>query len=313
MSWSLALVVGAAWAMPPALLGPDGPTWFGTVVPSDRDVLPGGPDSVVVDPRSGLLSIVERDHPGVVREWDGRRWTVEGGGVDRSWPPRDGFVYDLTDDGQLTSATTSTGVRRRYLYDDDGRLAGVLWPDGGSLAVRYDEDGRVRRIDGPGNARRTFRWGAQGDLAVRDSLGRLTRVRPVAGGDLGAYAWEVADSAGRVVRTWFADAEGERATAWQDPRGRITRVIRESGQLEVQGPTGAVWRVVMDDTGRPASVTDPLGAVWRWERGADGRVRRALDPTGRVTVWDRSKDGDIRGVERSGQVTRIERDEQGRV
>lgn len=313
MRWPLALFAGAALALPPALLGPDGPTWFGPVPPASRAALDGGPVAVVVDPRTGQLSVVERDRPGLTREWDGRRWAVGGGGVDAEWPPRDGFHYELEDDGRLLSATSSAGVRRRYLYDDAGRLTGVLWPDGGRLVVRYDEDGRVRRIDGPGNLSRGYRWGAQGDLEVRDALGRLTRVRPVAGGDLGESAWELSDAAGRVVRTWFGDAAGTQPTAWQDPRGRITRIVREEGQLEVQGPTGASWRIVFDDTGLPASATDPLGSLWRWERGPSGRVRRLIDPTGRVTVWDRRADGEIRAVERSGQVLRIERDGGGRV
>ena len=313
MRWPLALIACSAWALPPALLGPDGPTWFGTVLPDARTGLDGRPIAVVVDPRSGALSVVERDGPGVTREWDGGRWTVDGGGVDAEWPPRDGFSYELEEDGQLLSATTLAGVRRRYLYDADGRLDGVLWPDGGRLAVRYHEDGRVQQIEGPGNARLTFQWGAQRALAVRDGLGRLTRARPVAGGDLGATAWEVSDSAGRVVRTWFADADASVPTAWQDPRGRITRVLWDEDLIEVRGPAGGSWRVVLDDTARPASVTDPLGSVWRWERGGDGRVRRLVDPTGRITVWERRADGAIRGVERSGQVVRIERDATGRI
>lgn len=313
MGWPIALIACTAWALPPALLGPDGPTWFGSVLPGSRTATDGRPHAVVVDPRSGMLSVVERDRPGVIREWDGRRWAVQGGGVDEKWPPRDGFTYELEEDGQLVSATTDAGVRRRYLYDAQGRLQGVLWPDGGRLSVSYFDDGRVRQIDGPGNARMSFQWGAQQDLAVRDALGRLTRVRPVAGGDLGASAWEVADSAGRVVRTWFRDDEATEVIAWQDPRGRISRVVREEDQIQVQGATGGAWRVVLDDTGRPAAVTDPLGNVWRWERGGDGRVRRLVDPTGRVTVWDRRADGAVRGVERSGQVLRIERNEDGRV
>jgi YD repeat-containing protein len=311
--WPIALIACAAWALPPALLGPDGPAWFGTVPPGQAAEGDGRPVAVVVDPRSGMLSVVERDAPGLEREWDGRRWAVDGGGVDADWPPRDGFSYELDEDGLLVSATSRAGVRRRYLYDADGRLVGILWQDGGRLAVRYAEDGRVRRIDGPGNARRSYQWGAQGDVAVRDALGRLTRVRPVAGGDLGAVAWEVGDAAGRVVRTWFRDAAATETVAWQDPRGRITRVIREEDQLEVLGPTGEVWRVVLDDTGRPGSVSDPLGGVWRWERGASGRVRRVVDATGRITVWDRDAEGRIRGVERSGQVTRIERDTLGHI
>ncbi len=312
----IAVLSGVAAALPPALLGPDGPLWVGTVVPGEAvasAVALGRPVAVVIDPATGALHLEERDGDRVRRAWDGARWTVEGGGIDEAWPPREGFRYDLDDEGVLVSAHGSDGSRRRYLYEE-GRLVGILWQDGGRMVVAYDAQGRVARIDGPGTARVAVDWSASGGLSIRDALGRVSRVRPVSPGDLGAEAWEVDDGAGRVVRTWFAGEGASRTvSAWQDPRGRTTRVRREGGALTVTVGGGAVWRIEADADRQPLAVVDPLGARWTWERDDYGRVARVVDPTGRITVWRRDGAGRVVAVERAGQVTRIGRDGAGRV
>ena len=34
---------------------------------------------VVVDPGTGRVNVDKEDAPGLIRSWDGRRWTVNGG------------------------------------------------------------------------------------------------------------------------------------------------------------------------------------------------------------------------------------------
>jgi YD repeat-containing protein len=309
-----ALLAGWAWALPPALLGPEGPTWFGTVIPGEAASGAGRPQALVVDVQTGALHLEERDNDQVVREWAGRRWTVGGGGVDEAWPPRDGFRYELDSDGRLVSSTGGDGAWRRYVYDDADRLTGVLWPDGERLRVRYDAEGRVSAIDGPGRARLAMNWRPGGAVEARDGLGRVTRVRPVPGGDLGDTAWEVVDAAGRVVRTWYrGEGPQRRVAAWQDPRGLVTRVVKGDDGLLILGATGAQWRVGLSPEGRPTSVVDPIGGLHAWRRDKYGRVVRIVDESGRVVVWRRDADGHIVTVERSGQITRLGRDGQGRV
>ena len=120
MFWFL---VGAAFALPPALLGPDGPMWVGP--------LPPGPDSslvVVVDPDTGVLHVDERERDGRIRSWATDHWEIDGVALDPE-EPESGHRFD---DGRLVGADTSFGERRKVQYDDDGRISALVWGSGGN-------------------------------------------------------------------------------------------------------------------------------------------------------------------------------------
>ena len=107
------LLIGQALALPSPLIGPDGPLWFGPLPPGSEASVGNSPRStVVVHPISGRLQVESVDAPGLVRLWDGRRWTVNGGSIDENWPPRDQLSYEMID-GELVAATGISGVRER--------------------------------------------------------------------------------------------------------------------------------------------------------------------------------------------------------
>ena len=60
----IAWFIGAALALPPALLGADGPMWVGTVPPDA-----GLPVVAVVDPQSGALIVESTGRDGRLLRW----------------------------------------------------------------------------------------------------------------------------------------------------------------------------------------------------------------------------------------------------
>jgi YD repeat-containing protein len=302
----LALLVGAALALPPAVLGPDGPLWIGPMPPvSGQDG--GGEARVVVAPLTGELWVEEQLPGGALRAWTGSRWTLNGAPLtEEAKAPGHRF-----EDGRLVAAPGAHGATQAYAYDEAGRLRSIRWPNGATLRVQYGEDGRVVSTSGPGPAIWRFTWGEA--LVVRDPLGRSLSIRVEDADD--ARVLTVKDALGRTIRSRYAlDPAGDwRLTGWQDPRGLNTRIRRRPQHLEVQDPAGRIWRVKTDAAGRVVRVTMPAGQRWVWQRDEAGRVRRIDDPAGRITRWERDEQGLVVAITRGGHQTRYRRDEAGRV
>jgi hypothetical protein len=95
----------------------------------------------------------------------------------------------------------------------------------------------VEELNGPGPERVRFEWDET--LRVKDLLGRELELRPISAGSLGDRAWEVEDDLGRVARTWVLETDdGDRISAWQDPRGFTTRLDWDEDGVEVTGAGG---------------------------------------------------------------------------
>lgn len=299
------LLAGPAEALPAgaALLGPDGPTYVGTLPPS-----PGRLVTAVIDPRDGRLLVEERlsEH---TLSWDGAAWSLDEQPLPAEPDPR--FVFD---EGRLVSLRSPDGLAHRLRYDEGGRLVGLEWPDATAIAVRYDERGRVRELRGPGSLLSRATWALEadsGEVEFQDSLGRSLRVRRIEAGDLGAQGQEVEDALGRVARLW-TDAQGA-VSAWQDPRGGLTRVSQEPGRLRVERAAGLRWEVEVDSARRPLASIGPGGERWRWERDVAGRVVRIVDGAGRTTLWTRDTQERVIGCSTGGRLWRIGRDSAGRI
>ncbi len=314
----IALVLGlAAMARPLPLLGPDGPLWIGPLPPQTVAARPWGAGGwarpvVAVDPVDGHLWVQEWDAADLERTWQGGAWTYNGLPLTERWPPPERLRLDREGERLYSVATAALG-RRRFLYDDAGRLTAVIWGDGSRLDVAYDDAGRVTALSGPGMERLDLIWGS--GLVVRDILGRQLTVSPVASGERGDFALEVRDGAGRVARTWYRTAAGgERTIAgWSDPRGLHTRITRDDGEVGVEAPGGARWRLRVDGQDRVQALTMPSGARWRWARDDAGRVVQVTDPMGGSERWERDTEGEITQVVRGGQFTHLRRDPSGRV
>lgn len=309
----LRLLLGAALAAPAPLLGPDGVTWVGPLPPVERDGRARSRGSVVtVDPETGALWVEEQDAPAVRRVWDGRRWTVDGGGIDATWPPREGFSLLLGRDGRLQASTAWRGTQRRYRYDAEGRLAGIEWGDGSRLDVRYDGAGRVVETRGPGTRVARYVWSEDGLEVDRTPGGRLS-VRAVEAGGVGQRAVEVTDGAGRVARTWWDRTGGRsRVVAWEGPRGLRATVDLGEGRRTVAAG-GRTWVARTDADDRVLSLTTPSGGEWTWTWDAAGRATALRDPTGRTARWERDAAGRVTEVAEGGRAHTLERDAAGRV
>ena len=308
----ISLLVGAALAVPAPLLGPDGPTWVGPLPPVSVDGAASPRGSVVtVDPVTGALWVEEDDAPGVRRVWDGRRWTVDGGGVDAAWPRRAGFTLELDPAGALTRSTSSSGLDRRYRYDASGRLTGIRWADGGRLDVRYDDAGRVVETRGPGVEVARLTWGKE--LRIDRTPGGPLRVRPLDAGVRGGRGVEVADGAGRIARTWYdTEAGRERVVAWEGPRGARTTIDRDGDRLTILAG-GRSWILHTDADDRPTELTMPSGGTWSWTWSESGAAIGSRDPTGRVERWSRDASGRVIAIARGGREMRVVRDPAGRI
>jgi len=298
MLWAL---VGVAFALPPALLGPEGPMWVGPLPPAH-----GAPLVVVVDPQSGALEVEATERDGRIRRWTADGWKIDGALIDPE-TPNEGHRMD---GDKLVKAEALFGASQQFQYDEEGRLNGLVWANGGRLTVRYDDAGRVRELIGPGTQRLGLRW--SDGLRISDSRGRATQVS-VLQTDLNR-AVTVTDPLGRsVVSRYRQREEGWRLTGWTDQRGLETRIGEYAGRMDVTAPGGRVFRMEVDPNGVVASVTEPGGQQWRWERDDEGRVSRMFDPAGRVTRIEYSGAGHPVVVAPSGRINRLHRDGQGRI
>ena len=243
MLWFL---VGAAVALPPALLGPDGPMWVGPLPPG-----PGAPIVVVVDPDTGVLHVEERERDGRLRAWEGDHWEIDGVPLD----PEEPVAGHRFDDGRLIGADAFFGARRKVQYDDDGRISTLVWGSGGTMTFGYDEEGRVTGITGPGLDRLGLKWGD--DLSVTDGLGRTRRIDTEVTEE--SKTIRVTDALGRVVYTQYRLVEDVwRLTGWTDPRGLQTRVGRYPDRVDVTAPGGRVFRLTVDDQKQPSILAMPV-------------------------------------------------------
>lgn len=297
ISW----LIGAALALPPALLGSDGPTWVGTLPPAS-----GASVVAVVDPNDGGLVVEARDGEGRMLRWQGGSWQLDGEALDSETPA----TGHRMDGSQLVSSTTGLGASVQYLYDNQGRLSGLSWPNGAQMTVRYEDDGRVREMVGPGTRRTRLTW-ANG-LRWVDALGRVSRVSTEDTGPVRTVT--VTDALGRTVVSKYRQRDDEWVlTGWTDPRGLETRIGRYGERMDVTAPVGRVYRMEVDEAGRVKAVTMPGGQRWRWKRDESGVLHRMVDPAGRVTRIERDASGRVLSVSPSGRVKRVHRDGSGLV
>lgn len=290
------LLLQAALAAAPPLLGPNGVEWLGPLPP-------GSDVSVTVDPDSARLYVDEWDEEGI-RTWDGQRWTRAGEPVTaRLEDPNLRF----SSSGRLRSATDAAGVTRSYGYTAEGRLDQIRWPDGRSVDIRYDDRGRVDEIRGPGGARERYRW-SDGLTVDRTPGGRLIR-RPINPGGSAQRAFSVRDGAGREVRSFYAEG---RLVAWEDPRGLRTVLEREEDRLRVLLPTGTSWVLRFGEEQRLTKLVGPRGGEWRWTWGEHGPAS-LRDPTGRMFRTEFDEGGQIAARVLGGRRVTVTRDGAGRV
>ncbi len=298
MFWFL---LGAALALPPAILGSNGPIWVGTLPPTEGRGL-----VAVVNPHTGDLVLEATERDGRLRRWAKGEWTLDGLSLDPEKPS----LGHRMNGAVLVSAVTNLGARHQFQYDEDGRLSAVLWANGAHMRVGYDRDGRVREVNGPGTQRVSLKW-ANG-LRWTDGLGQAHQLRTSIAGPVKKVS--LTDPVGRVVLSHYRKRDGEwEMSGWTDPRGLETRIGRYGGRLEVTAPGGRVYRVEVARDGLVAAVNMPAGHRWRWERGVDGLVSRMFDPAGRVTRLERDDAGRVVLVAPSGRVKRLVRDGKGRV
>ena len=109
----LALLLGAAVALPPTFLGPDGPMLLGPAVPG---ALGKGDAVAVVDHLSGRLWLELPLASGERAVWDGASWSlpeqVEGA------PP----LVDLDEGQRLVGVQVGADARFQLRYDDTGGI-----------------------------------------------------------------------------------------------------------------------------------------------------------------------------------------------
>ena len=304
----LLALLGVALALPPAVLGPEGPMWVGPLRPtaSASGTVGAGP-FVVVDPGTGALWVEERLSSGSRRTWERGAWYLDGEAMTAAREVS-GHRWEET---RLVSAPGAHGARVTFRYDKKGRLVGIGWPNGAALKVGYSDAGRVASLSGPGPGLWRLNW--EKGLSVRDPLGRSLTVQTEEGD--GRRTVTVRDALGRTVRSRYEAIPGGewRLAGWQDPRGLHARISHGDGKLEVKDAAGRAWRVRLDDKKRVVQVTQPAGQRWVWHRDDLGRVKRQDDPAGRITRWERDDAGRVVGVVRGGHHTRYRRDDAGRV
>ena len=295
------LLVGAALALPPALLGASGPHWVGTLPPeADASLV------AVVDPTTGVLVVEARERDGRTRTWDGTQWLLDGDELNSEEPARGHRMAG----GSLVSADAAFGTKHQFTYDEQGRLNSIAWSNGARMAVRFDDSGRVQEINGPATRQISLNW-ANG-LRTTDAFGLSTHVRTEDTGPVRKVS--VTDVLGRtVISRYRRRDEGWVLTGWSDPRGLETRIGRYGGRMDVTAPAGRVYRMEVDDAGVVSSVTMPGGQKWRWERSEEGVLKRMFDPAGRVTRIERDGEGRILTVSPSGRVKRVQRNKKGEV
>ncbi|MFT5682647.1 MAG: YD repeat-containing protein [Myxococcota bacterium] len=307
----LIALLGAAFALPPAYLSPDGPAWLGPLPPRQLGgALRGAPWTdaiVVVSPLDGSLWIQEQDLAGQTRVWSGGEWTVDGVRIASDWPPGDAVGYQLVD-GALWGVS-SVGGSERLRYDGDGRITMITWADGSRMEVDYDVLGRVASIVGPGLSRWRLDWGSS--LRAQDALGHLTTFHWRTGPE--GQILEVQDPLGRSARTFYSDDPEPQLLGWEDPRGLQTRIQHTDSLLTVADGVGKQWRIGVDAQRRPTSVELPGGRRWTWERDAGGLLTRMQDPSGRTVRWEREGRGFITAISDGGSPLRLSRDPAGRV
>ncbi|MEC8191762.1 MAG: hypothetical protein VX944_09995 [Myxococcota bacterium] len=297
----IAWFIGAALALPPALLGADGPMWVGTVPPDA-----GLPVVAVVDPQSGALIVESTGRDGRLLRWDGSVWTLDGAALDPETPAAGHRVNG----GQLMASETLLGSGTQYDYDEEGRLVGFRWGNGEQLTVRYESDGRVAEMIGPGTRRMQLGW--TNGLRWTDALGRTVQRTQTDTGPVRTVT--VSDALGRQVITRYRKRDdGWALTGWTDPRGLETRVGRYGDRMDVTAPGGRVYRMEVDEASNVHAVVMPGGQRWRWERDEAGVVQRMVDPAGRVTRFERDGSGRIVSVSPSGRVKRVQRGASGAI
>jgi YD repeat-containing protein len=208
------LLVGAALALPPALLGADGPLWVGTLPPeADASLV------AVVDPATGVLVVEARERDGRIRQWDGAQWLLGGAGLN----PDEPAAGHRMDGRSLVSADAAFGAKHQFTYDELGRLNSIAWSNGSRMAVRFDDSGRVREINGPATRQVSLNW-ANG-LRTTDAFGMSTHVRTQDAGPVRKVS--VTDVLGRTVTSRYRSRDDQWVlTGWSDPRGLETRIGR---------------------------------------------------------------------------------------
>lgn len=297
----IAWLAGVALALPPALLGADGPTWVGTLPPDS-----GLAVVAVVDPETGSLVVESVGSDGRLLQWNGRKWTVDGQPLNPE-VPAPGHRMDAD---QLLASATSLSATVQYDYSEEGRLTGLRWPNGEQMMIRYQDDGRVDEIVGPGTRRLQLSW--TNGLRWTDALGRSLQRTQV---DVGpTRTVTVSDALGRQAIARYRQREsGWMLTGWTDPRGLETRVGRYGDRMDITAPGGRVYRLNVRPSGAVQSAVMPGGQRWQWEYGEEGLLQRMVDPAGRVTRLERDDDGRVVSVSPSGRVKRVQRNADGAV
>lgn len=320
----LVLSLTVALALPPALLGPDGPVHLGPLPPEEQDRR----GAVVVDPTDGALALALAGSAGTFG-WEKGRWSLDGAPIDGADPlvqgERPGGVAGTGpgipdtgrwrwSEGRLVSLIDPKGGLTRLDWDEEGRIRRIDWADGTYIDIRRDSFGRVARTAGPGDRLQDWSW-RDGRLVVTDALGRPLEVRPGPGHNGEGRSVEVQDALGRKARAWYAPDEGgaEHLVGWEDPRGLQTWVSRAGQGMSVVDGAGRSWRVDLDEAGQVQRVSDPGGQRWSWRRDAQGRVVGIEEPAGRIHAWERDGEGRLAAVGRGPMPTCLRWDPEGRL
>lgn len=312
----LGVAGSAAHAAPVPLLGPDGPTWIGPLVPGDSR----GLGEVVVDPASGRLHVAIDGRGGRFRWTRADGWRLDEqpltGPDEQEVVGPDGLPRTVDgrrwrwDQGAVAGLSLVDGGEVQVGVDEQGRVDELAWPGGRVLQIQRDGFGRVVLTRGPGTAEIRLAW-RDGVLDTTDASGDALQVRTRVSGDVRSV--EVTDGAGRVAVTRWSVAQPERLVGWTDPRGNTAVLAEQPGGLTLDVTGLGAWRLQLQAGGRLTGATDPAGRVWRWDRDDAGQLVGVVDPAGRRWTWARDPAGRLSDVGSGGSAWHLRRDETGRV
>lgn len=284
MSLLVAALGAVAFALPPPVLGPDGPVWAGPVAPGSAEAARWSA-VVGLDIRAGA-PVVEVETGAGLLAWTAAGWSLQGAPLR---PPEvvGRADWDIDPEGELVAVRSKTGARLRFLYGAGGALSGVLLPGGGQVRVQRGPDGDAVALAGPGAG--VWTLDRRAPITVRGPDGAALTLRVQAAE--GTVVEAVEDALGRTASVeWEGAAAARRPRVWTDPAGARTTLAWEGSRVRVEsGPD--VWVLVLEGGARVRAVTLPSGRTWSWEYDAAGSLHAVQAPTGQRTVWERRPDG----------------------
>jgi YD repeat-containing protein len=306
----------------------------------------------VIDSTGGALAWTGA--AGGARQWT---WRYDAQGLPSSHTDPMGRTWTFSHDawGQLASATDPLGQLTGYSHDVAGRLLAVRAPGGLETRYRYSPRGWLTHMDRGGQVT-TIAYTPTGRIAsvlapsglqhffAYDAADRLVSIRDERGATRG---FEL-DAAGRPVREWVRDAQGQvlrnRAMRYDErgllaeqadaTGGRVQFTHDANGRLSGQADALGAWTYFeLDPLGRTramgwpdrsqarlvweldflAGVTDPRGVATRYERNAFGELLSETSPDSGNKRYGRNLGGELTSQQDArGQAAQIERDALGR-